>query len=71
MNLQESMQQVPDSAKIAIATSTSALSLFGIPVEQWMYLLSAVVSILFIIEKIPVLIERCKQLKEIYVKWKK
>lgn len=63
MNIQESLQHVPDSAKIVVATGSSALTLFGIPVEQWMYILSAVVSLLFIIEKMPVFIERMKQFK--------
>lgn len=63
MNIQETLQQVPDSAKIAVATGSSALTLFGISVEEWMYILSAIVSILFIIEKTPVFIERMKQLK--------
>jgi len=67
MSLQETMSQIPDSAKIAIATSSSALSFLGVPVEQWMYLLSAIVSVLFILEKLPVVI---KMFKEMYVKWK-
>lgn len=70
MNISEMSQQVPDSVKIAAATSSSVLTFLGLPVEQWMFLLSAVVSVLFIIEKVPMLINRIRQLKE-YVKRKK
>lgn len=51
MNIQETVNQVPDSVKVAIATSSAALTFFGISVEEWMYILSGVVSLLFIIEK--------------------
>lgn len=64
MSLQDTLQQIPDSAKIVVATSSSALTLFGIPVEQWMYIMSAVVSLLFIVEKLPMLFTRVRQLKE-------
>jgi hypothetical protein len=63
MNIHENLQQVPESAKIIVATGSSALTLLGIPVEQWMYILSGIVSILFIIEKFPIFVERMKQLK--------
>jgi len=51
MNIQETLQQVPDSAKLSVALSSTALTFMGISVEQWMYLLSGIVSLLFIIEK--------------------
>lgn len=47
------LEQVPDSVKISTAVSSSVFTFVGLPVEQWMYILSAVVSILFILEKIP------------------
>lgn len=63
MNIQESLQQIPDTVKIAVATGSSALTFLGIPVEQWMYILSAIVSLMFVIEKMPIVWERVKQFK--------
>lgn len=51
------LEQVPDSVKISAALSSSAFTFMGLPVEQWMYILSAIVSILFILEKIPKVIQ--------------
>lgn len=62
MNIQEHLPNVPDVAKVVVATSSSVLTIFGLPVEQWMYILSGIVSLLFIIEKIPMLIKRMKEL---------
>lgn len=61
MNIQESLQQVPDTVKIAVATGSSALTFIGIPVQEWMYILSAIVSFMFVIEKLPVFLERVRQ----------
>lgn len=61
MTIQEQLASVPDSVKIGIATGSSALTLFGVSVQDWMYILSAIVSILFIIEKAPVLFVRAKE----------
>ena len=63
MNIQESLQQIPDTVKIAVATGSSALTFIGIPVQEWMYILSAIVSLMFVIEKVPVMVERLKQFK--------
>lgn len=63
MNIQESLQQIPDTVKIAVATGSSALTFLGIPVQEWMYILSAIVSLMFVIEKMPIFIERVKQFK--------
>lgn len=65
MAIQEHMASVPDSIKIGLATGSSALTLFGVSVQDWMYILSAIVSLLFIIEKAPVFIQRVKEL----IKW--
>lgn len=51
--MQHILEQVPDSAKITSVAITPILSLFGVPLEQWVYVLSAIMTILFIIEKIP------------------
>ena len=63
MSIQETMQHIPDSVKVSVATASSALTLFGVSVEQWMYALSAIVSILFIIEKAPILFIRINQFR--------
>ena len=61
------MEKVPDSAKVLGATGSTTLTLMGVPVEQWMYVASAIVSVLFIIEKMPITIQRCKQ----FINWVK
>lgn len=50
-------ENIPESAKLATAVGPAALSLFGVPLEHWILILSAIVSILVIIEKIPKAIE--------------
>lgn len=64
------LDQIPDGAKVAASAAAPVLSLLGLPLQEWTYILSAIVSVLFIIEKTPVLIARIKQLKD-YVKRKK
>lgn len=61
MNIQEHATNVPDVIKVAVATGSTALTFFGIPVEQWMYILSGIVSIMFIIEKLPTFFKRIKE----------
>lgn len=56
---------IPDSVKVGVSVSSPTLSLFGVPVEQWTFVLSGVVSLLFIIEKLPVFITRVKA----FIKW--
>lgn len=48
------LEQVPDTAKVAAASAAPVLTLFGVSVEQWGFVISAIVGILFIVEKIPV-----------------
>jgi hypothetical protein len=62
MTIQEQMASVPDSVKITLATGSTALTMFGITVQDWMYIGSAIVSILFIIEKTPIFLQRMKEL---------
>lgn len=56
------LDQIPDGAKVAVSVASPVLSFLGIPVQEWGYVLSAIVSLLFIIEKTPMLIERVKYL---------
>lgn len=58
------LEQVPDSAKITSVAITPILSIFGVPLEQWVYVLSAIMTILFIIEKIPKVIISLKWMWE-------
>lgn len=58
------LQEINDTAKVTLATGAPALTLFGYPVETWGYVLSAIVSLMFIIEKLPIFITRMKQFKE-------
>lgn len=55
------IEQIPDGLKVATAVSAPVLTFLGVSVEQWTFVLSAIVSLLFIIEKLPVFISRCKQ----------
>ena len=63
MNLyQQTVEQIPDGIKVATAVSAPALSFLGVSVEDWTFILSAIVSFLFIVEKLPVFISRCRAL---------
>lgn len=65
-------EQIPDTIKVVGATSAPILTYAGFPVEQWGFVLSAIVSVLFIIEKIPVIFLRCKTFWQwIYALYKK
>ena len=56
---------VPDSVKVAVSVAAPSLNFMGISVEDWTYILSAVVSLLFILEKTPMLISRITT----FIKW--
>lgn len=59
------LENIPDSVKLAGATTPTVMTVAGIPVEQWMFVASSIVSVMFIVEKIPVLITRVKQ----FINW--
>ncbi len=60
----EVASQVPDGVKVTTAIAAPALSFLGLSPEEWTYILSAIVSILFIIEKLPMLFQRIRTVKE-------
>lgn len=64
---QNTLETIPDSAKVAGAIAAPGLAFFGIGVEDWGYILSAIVSIMFIIEKIPTFLMRLRA----FVNWLK
>jgi hypothetical protein len=43
---------IPDSVKVVVAGSAPMASLFGLTVEEWSFVLSGVVALLFIVEKL-------------------
>ena len=47
------LEQVPDSVKLTAVVTPPVLSFFGIPLQEWVYILSIIMTTLFIIEKIP------------------
>lgn len=47
------LEQVPDSVKLTAAAASPVLTFLGIPLQEWVYIASLVMTILFIIEKIP------------------
>lgn len=51
-SIQQISEHIPDSAKVAIAGSAPMASLFGLTVEEWSFVLSGVVALLFILEKL-------------------
>lgn len=55
------LEQIPDGVKITTAVAAPVLTFMGVSVEQWTFILSAVVSLLFIIEKLPIFVKRCKE----------
>jgi hypothetical protein len=55
-------EHIPDGVKVGASLSAPTLSFAGVPLEEWTFILSAIVSILFIIEKLPMLINRLKKL---------
>lgn len=59
----QNIHETVDVIKVGFATSPATLSLFGYSMSDWGYVLSAIVSIMFIIEKSPVFIQRVKQFK--------
>jgi hypothetical protein len=59
------LEDVPDGVKITASLAAPGLSYMGISVEEWTYIFSAIVSIMFIIEKAPVVFRRIKE----FIKW--
>ncbi len=49
----QQIENISDTAKLATATATPVLAMFGVPIEQWVFVLSAILTILFIVEKLP------------------
>lgn len=49
---QHVMETIPDSAKVVVAAASPMASLFGLTVEEWSFVLSGVVALLFILEKL-------------------
>ena len=58
MNLYE---HVPETIKVSAAVAAPALTIVGYSVEQWTFVLSAIVSLLVIAEKLPGFVKRCKE----------
>lgn len=63
-------EQIPDSAKLAVATVPPGLYLFGLPMEHWILILSAIASVLVIIEKLPKAVESIHKLTMKYKRWR-
>lgn len=59
------LEQIPDTAKVGASVAAPALHFLGVSVEDWTFVLSAIVSVLFVIEKLPMLITRIKS----FIKW--
>jgi hypothetical protein len=66
--LPHTLDQVPDSIKLSTSALTPVLAFAGVPIEQWVFVLSAILTTLFIIEKIPRVMQ---SLKWIYLRLKR
>ena len=64
------LEQIPDSVKITLATVPPGLYLFGIPMEHWILILSAIASVLVIIEKLPKALDSVNKLTMKFKKWR-
>jgi len=64
------LEHVPDSVKLAVATVPPGLYLFGIPMEHWILILSAIASLLVIIEKLPKALDSIHKLTGKFKKWR-
>lgn len=49
---QHIVEAIPDSAKVVVAAASPMASLFGLTVEEWSFVLSGIVALLFILEKL-------------------
>ena len=64
------LEQIPDSVKITLATVPPGLYLFGIPMEHWILILSAIASALVIVEKLPKALDSIYKLTMKFKKWR-
>lgn len=55
------LEQIPDTIKVGTAVTAPVLTMLGITVEEWTFILSGIVSLLFIFEKLPTLIRKAVQ----------
>ena len=46
-------EKIPETAKVTTAVGPAVMTLMGMPLDQWILVLSAIVSLLVIIEKLP------------------
>lgn len=60
MNITESWQSIPDSFKVVGGSSPPVLHMFGVPVEQWSFIISIVIGLFYIIEKLPKVLDSIK-----------
>jgi hypothetical protein len=60
MNITESWQQVPDTFKVVGTGSPPVLHMFGVPVEQWSFIISIIIGLFYIIEKLPKVVASIK-----------
>lgn len=57
-------EHIPDSAKLAIAAGPPGLYFLGLPVEHWILIMSAIASLLVIIEKLPKALDSINNLRK-------
>lgn len=58
--MNNTVEHIPDSIKVAIASGAPMASLFGLTVEEWSFVLSGIVALLFILEKLYKFYKWCR-----------
>lgn len=59
------LEQIPDGVKIGASIAPTTLAFMNIPVDQWAWIFSILVSFLFVVEKTPIVYRRFKSLYEL------
>lgn len=57
-----------DFVKMTSATAPAGLTVLGYPIDDWAYVVSITVGLLFIIEKLPAVLDSIKELKRRFTK---
>ncbi len=52
------VKETPESIKVTAAIAPPGLSLMGASIEEWSFILACIVSLIIIVEKLPVVVKR-------------
>lgn len=60
-NTLDIVKSTPETIKVAAAITPPGLHLLGASVEEWSFILACIVSVVVIVEKLPVVAKRIKE----------